>query len=394
MPSATTMTGVSPVLRDGGRRPRRRLPVGSASSGAAATSRVEPQRPRARVHDLVGHQRAGLDERPTLRCAGDPGRILRPVEHDRARDAVHAKRITHGAREALDHRLGCRRRRACVVDDASRSAPGRRRRPPPTARRSRPPRRPPRSARGSGAASPRPGRPGARRSSRRRAISRASGSPGSVYGIHRTWSPNRSRAIASPSCAQVRALTVVGWVWITNRRGMSAWNTHSTDGRRAPSSRSRAAIATRITGSLPAVGLAGRLREGKQRAPSRAASASPAVIEASETPLGLMYSVPPCLTELLPPPARAYSGSSPNRRDSRAPASSRSAARRRRVHDHRRPYSGPKLAQARKSAPSRSAVPRFDHADGRKTSSSGTLCMWTGIRRIEARLIRSAPMWP
>ena len=118
------------------------------------------------------------------------------------------------------------------------------------------------------------------------------------------------------------------------------------------------------------------------------------VIDASETPLGLMYSVPSCLTELLPPPARANSGSSPKRRDSRAPASQQVAGRRGRVHDHRRPYSGPKFAQARKSAPSRSAVPRFDHADGRKTSSSGTLCMWTGIRRIDARLIRSAPTWP
>ena len=53
------------------------------------------------------------------------------------------------------------------------------------------------------------------RSPRRRAISRASGRPGSVYGTHSTSSPNSSRAIASPSRAQVRALTVVGWVWIT-----------------------------------------------------------------------------------------------------------------------------------------------------------------------------------
>ena len=49
------------------------------------------------------------------------------------------------------------------------------------------------------------------------------------------------------------------------------------------------------------------------------------------------------------------------------------------------PYSGPKLAQARKSAPSRSAVPKAFHALGRKTSASGTLCMHTGILSIEAK---------
>jgi hypothetical protein len=63
------------------------------------------------------------------------------------------------------------------------------------------------------------------------------------------------------------------------------------------------------------------------------------------------------------------------------------------MHDQR-PYTGPKLAQARKSAPSRSAVPKPAQALGRKTLSSGTLCMQTGMRSIEARVIRSAPTWP
>ena len=38
-------------------------------------------------------------------------------------------------------------------------------------------------------------------------------------------------------------------------------------------------------------------------------------------------------------------------------------------------YSGPKLEQARKSAPSRSDVPKGAHAEGRKTRSEATLCM-------------------
>jgi len=58
------------------------------------------------------------------------------------------------------------------------------------------------------------------------------------------------------------------------------------------------------------------------------------------------------------------------------------------------PYNGPKLAQARKSAPSRSAVPKAFQALGLKMRSSGTLCMNTGMRSMEARVIRSAPMWP
>ena len=188
---------------------------------------------------------------------------------------------------------------------------------------------------------------------------------------------------------------MVGCVWTTNRLGMRAWNTHSTEGRRSPSSRRRAAIATRITGSPPGTAASSEpWSANSSSGPIASGIRVAAVIDASDTPLGLMYSVPPTLTELLPPPAREYSGSSPNRRVMRAAASSSSAvagvgdaAPRR----HRRPYSGPKFAHARKSAPSRSAVPRFDQADGRKTSSSGTLCIWTGIRSIEARLIRSAP---
>ncbi len=58
------------------------------------------------------------------------------------------------------------------------------------------------------------------------------------------------------------------------------------------------------------------------------------------------------------------------------------------------PYNGPKLAHARKSAPSRSAVPNAFQALGRKTRASSTLCMNTGIRSIAASVIKSAPMWP
>ena len=61
---------------------------------------------------------------------------------------------------------------------------------------------------------------------------------------------------------------------------------------------------------------------------------------------------------------------------------------------HRRPYNGPKVAHARWSAPSGSAVPRRPQALGRKRRSSATLCMETGIRSIEAIVMRSGPMWP
>ena len=41
-----------------------------------------------------------------------------------------------------------------------------------------------------------------------------------------------------------------------------------------------------------------------------------AVSVASDVPLGLMYRTPSALTEMLPPPPRVYSGSSPNRCES------------------------------------------------------------------------------
>ena len=57
-------------------------------------------------------------------------------------------------------------------------------------------------------------------------------------------------------------------------------------------------------------------------------------------------------------------------------------------------YIGPKFWQARKSAPSGDSVPNSDHALGRKTRSSGTLCMLTGMRSMDARVISWPPMWP
>jgi hypothetical protein len=58
------------------------------------------------------------------------------------------------------------------------------------------------------------------------------------------------------------------------------------------------------------------------------------------------------------------------------------------------PYSGPKLSQARKSAPSGSIAPNAVHTLGRKMFSSGTLCMYTGMRNIDARVINWLPIWP
>ena len=87
---------------DVARPPRPRLPGRATRRPWPRRVGVEPQRPRAGVHDLVGHQRTRLDERPTLRCAGDPGGIRRPVEHDRARTAVHAEGLPDRARETLD----------------------------------------------------------------------------------------------------------------------------------------------------------------------------------------------------------------------------------------------------------------------------------------------------
>lgn len=54
-------------------------------------------------------------------------------------------------------------------------------------------------------------------------------------------------------------------------------------------------------------------------------------------------------------------------------------------------YMGPYAAHARKSCPSLSMPNALKH-DGRKMSSSGTLCMLTGMRSIEHIVIRSAPM--
>ena len=58
------------------------------------------------------------------------------------------------------------------------------------------------------------------------------------------------------------------------------------------------------------------------------------------------------------------------------------------------PYRGPKAAQARKSAPSKSCVPKAAQALGRKILSRATLCMHTGMRSMEARVISSAPICP
>ncbi len=55
------------------------------------------------------------------------------------------------------------------------------------------------------------------------------------------------------------------------------------------------------------------------------------------------------------------------------------------------PYSGPRGAP--QVAPFRIRVPSVPRR-GSEDSSGGTLCMKTGIRRIEARAIKSAPIWP
>ena len=54
-------------------------------------------------------------------------------------------------------------------------------------------------------------------------------------------------------------------------------------------------------------------------------------------------------------------------------------------------YSAPKFLQALKSAPSLSIPNEFQTA-GRNIFSSSTLCMQTGMRSIEANVIRSAPI--
>ena len=57
------------------------------------------------------------------------------------------------------------------------------------------------------------------------------------------------------------------------------------------------------------------------------------------------------------------------------------------------PYNGPKLAQARKSAPCGSMAPKAAQTPGLKICSSARLCMQTGMRSMEANAIKSAPMW-
>lgn len=56
-------------------------------------------------------------------------------------------------------------------------------------------------------------------------------------------------------------------------------------------------------------------------------------------------------------------------------------------------YKAPKFLHARKSAPSLSIPKEFQTA-GRKIFSSSTLCMQTGMRSIEASVMRSAPICP
>lgn len=56
-------------------------------------------------------------------------------------------------------------------------------------------------------------------------------------------------------------------------------------------------------------------------------------------------------------------------------------------------YIGPYASHALKSWPSLSEPNAF-HAAGRKSCSSGTLCIHTGIRRMEASVMISAPIWP
>jgi hypothetical protein len=56
-----------------------------------------------------------------------------------------------------------------------------------------------------------------------------------------------------------------------------------------------------------------------------------------------------------------------------------------------RPYSGPKLPHALKSAPMESMSPKLAHTLGRSILSGGTLCICTGIRSIDASVIRSPP---
>ena len=54
------------------------------------------------------------------------------------------------------------------------------------------------------------------------------------------------------------------------------------------------------------------------------------------------------------------------------------------------PYKDPKFLQARTSEAM--SFQNIVHAEGRQICSSGILCIHTGIRRIEAKVIRSAPI--
>ncbi len=141
----------------------------------------------------------------------------------------------------------------------------------------------------------------------------ASGRPGSVYGTHRTSSPNRRRAIASPSSLHVTALITIGWVCSTNRSGISAWNRSSTEGRRPPAGPSRACSAARITGSPPSPPDATGASSVASRLARSSGTRSAASSVASGTPLGLIHTTPSAFAEAFPPPPRENSGSSPNR---------------------------------------------------------------------------------
>ena len=98
---------------------------------------------------------------------------------------------------------------------------------------------------------------------------------------------------------------------------MSAWNSNSTDGRRPSGTPTRALSATCMTSSVPpATGRSGGALRSFINGPMSSAMTDSGVSDASDVPLGLMYRTPSVLTEMLPPPPRANSGSLPNRRAS------------------------------------------------------------------------------
>ena len=129
-PSATTMTGASPVralmISHGGSQAGLELMIRRGHEPG-----IDPQRPRPRVHDLVRRQRAGVDQRPTLGRARDPRRIGRGVGDDPSRDTVTAEDPSDGARQPLDRsRRGWRGGVGGRRIGRDPLAYGRRRRPP------------------------------------------------------------------------------------------------------------------------------------------------------------------------------------------------------------------------------------------------------------------------